>query len=280
MHFVCCHEPQNISLRERSPLESALVARGELQAQDILPPGKLFRRNARSEGKSWKETFLIVKGDPEVSAPWLARQIQKLESRNFDVLRARAGARFDTAKEGPALVFNEDGEEKVSRPQKNPPKESRSRSRSCKARPTSRVPKKSTPSLTGQQIIVPGKLADKSDVSNSTTQSATPFMQILSQKNETALEAVNVGGLQTRSSWQLFLLSAQQALAESQASLGWESNPPNLADTLSSIEDWLALLQRDQPPPEAAAPWKASEELLEVVFSVTSFLREGQLKKS
>ena len=99
-------------------------------ARGNLPPGVLFHRKARTRGNARKEFFLVVCGDPEVSAPWLARQIHNLEARNFDVQRSRAGAQFDT-NQRPALVFDEDsGQENTCQPPSDFPKQAASRSRS------------------------------------------------------------------------------------------------------------------------------------------------------
>jgi hypothetical protein len=96
-------------MKLRSPLEFGSLARGGRQARTDLPSGIRFRRNARNErrgnrfNQSLKEFFLVVCGDPQVSAPWLAQQIKKLETQGFDATRQRAGARFDS-NHGPLLV--------------------------------------------------------------------------------------------------------------------------------------------------------------------------------
>ena len=76
---------EEISIKLRSPLEFGLLARGGRQARTDLPPGIYFRRKARNErrgnrfNQSLKEFFLVARGDPQVSAPWLAQQIKKLD---------------------------------------------------------------------------------------------------------------------------------------------------------------------------------------------------------
>jgi hypothetical protein len=82
------------------------------------------------------------------------------------------------------------------------------------------------------------------------------------------------------SSWQLFFRAAQDGLSNCRSCLSWESSPRNLADALASVEDWLGLLNPDKPPVEAPAPWHDSERLQEVLFCVSSYHREDQLKKT
>jgi hypothetical protein len=81
----------------------------------------------------------------------------------------------------------------------------------------------------------------------------------------------------TQSSWTRFLETVQNALADCRACSHWESNPNNLADTLNSIAEKAARMQ-NQPPREESA-W-TDPRLEEVLFCVTSFKREGQLKKA
>ena len=258
-------------------METAVLTRGGHLARGNLPPGVLFRRKARTKGNAKKEFFLVVCGDPKVSAPWLAWQIHNLEARNFDVQRSRAGAQFDT-NERPVLVFDKNShsyQENACQPPRRFPKQAASRSRSRKVHQTgrqrlSRASKSpvSSPAHDGENRV--------HDKVNGTILSAPASSELVSEEHG----QLDIENEENKSSWQLFYRSAQHALLESRACLGWASNPPDLVDTLASAEDWLNLLDPDLPSPEAAAPWKESEELLEVVFCITSFLREDQLKKS
>ena len=82
-----------------------------------LPPGNLWHLRARNahrgnvNNQALKEYFLTVRGDPEISAVWLANQIEALETRTGEeASRQRAGARFDTAR-GPVLAAVDSEEE-------------------------------------------------------------------------------------------------------------------------------------------------------------------------
>ena len=269
-----------ISLKERSPLEFALLARGGRQAQTALPPGIYFRRKARNSrrgnrfGQSLKEFFLIVCGDPQVSAPWLAQQIKKLETQGFDARRQRAGARFDS-NHGPLLVplarpF-EDSLDAI--PTRSPELNSSSRSRSRSRR---RLPRGRPSCKVG---VLPLELADeenrarpsrkKSLIHEGTAEPAREisanFQQGSSQSSISDLAA------SPASSWQLFFRAAQDGIANCRSCLSWESSPHNLADALASVEDWLGLLNPDEPPAEAPALWHDSERLQEVLFCISSY---------
>ena len=111
-----------------------------------MPQGNLYHLKARNvyrgnvHNKSLKEYFLTVRGDPEISAVWLANQIEALETRtNQEALRQRAGARFDTAR-GPvlALVESEGESENEDENQQDAPAAPAASSKSSHSRPRSR----------------------------------------------------------------------------------------------------------------------------------------------
>jgi hypothetical protein len=77
----------------------------------------------------------------------------------------------------------------------------------------------------------------------------------------------------------LFFRAARDGLSNCRSCLFCESGPHNLADALASVGDWLGLLNPDEPPVEAPAPWHDSERLQEVLFCISSYHREDQLKK-
>jgi hypothetical protein len=71
--------------------------------------------------------------------------------------------------------------------------------------------------------------------------------------------------------------TVQNALADCRAQSHWKSNPHNLADTLNSIAEKAARMQKEPPKEETA--W-TDPRLEEVLFCVTSYKREEQLKKA
>ena len=278
-----------ISIKERSPLEFALLARGGRQAQTALPPGVYFRRKARNNGRgnrfgqSLKEFFLVVCGDPLLSAPWLAQQIKKLETQGFDARRQRAGARFDS-NHGPLLVplarpFQDSLQGFPTRP---PELDSCSRSRS---RSRDRLPRGRPSCKVGMLPLdftdveeKPRPSRKKTLIQEGTAEPAREASQDFQQGS--SQPGISDHDISQASSWQLFLRAAQDGLSNCRSCLSWESSPHNLADTLASVEDWLGLLNPDEPPAEASAPWHDSERLQEVLFCVSSYHREDQLKKT
>ena len=81
-----------------------------------------------------------------------------------------------------------------------------------------------------------------------------------------------------QSAWERFLETAQNALSDCRACSHWKSNPNNLGDTLNSIAERLARMQKEGPPKDESA-W-TDLGLDEVLFCVTCFKREEQLKKA
>ena len=222
-------------------------------------------------------------GDPQVSAPWLAQEIKKLEAQGFDARRQRAGARFDSNR-GPLLVpLSRQFEDTLQGPPTRPPELnscSRSRSRSqdrfprgrpsCKVGvlPLERMDDEEKPRPSSKKLAIHEGTAEPA-------QQTSPDSQQVSSPPSTSDLAISPA-----SSWQLFYRAAQDGLSNCRSCLSWESSPHSLADSLTSIEDWLGLLDPDKPPVEAPAPWHDSERLQEVLFCVTSYHREDQLKKT
>ena len=82
-----------------------------------------------------------------------------------------------------------------------------------------------------------------------------------------------------RSTWERFLETAKNALSDCRACSHWKSNPQNLGDTLNSIAERVSKMQIEGPPIKEESPW-TDPGLAEILFCVTCFKRDEQLKKA
>ena len=81
-----------------------------------------------------------------------------------------------------------------------------------------------------------------------------------------------------QSTWDRFLDTAKEALQDCRACLWWKTNPSNLGDTLHSIGVTLGKMANGPPAEDPLC--NRLPDLEQVIFCVTSFKREQQLKKA
>jgi hypothetical protein len=99
-----------------------------------------------------------------------------------------------------------------------------------------------------------------------------------SAKKEVDEESDDVSGeTDVPNSWERFYEAAKDALLNCRSCLWWKTNPSNLVDTLHSIGG--AVERMAYGPPEENSLCNQAE-LEQVIFCVTSFKREEQLKKA
>ena len=207
-------------------------------------------------------------GDPEISVRWLAMLINDLEKRTGQVaVRQRAGARFDTAK-GIVLDLAESEPEPGDEAD---PGEAEDRSRS-----SSRCSSRSSRShSTRRHSSTASSQAGARSEADLRTAEPAPTAQT-SQSQSSHEDDVSVC-THHNSSWENFYETLKVSLRDCQACNNWSTNPHNLADVLKSIGSQIQKL--NSGPPEETEAWQ-NERLEEVVFCISSYRREQQLKKA